>query len=55
MDDGAKFPEAGPGVDATTRAALWILGRMHKGEGNERAAKLALGLIAVHPATRAAE
>ncbi|HEY7665886.1 MAG TPA: hypothetical protein VH934_22440 [Xanthobacteraceae bacterium] len=45
MGDGAKFPEAGPGIDATTQAALWILARMHKAEGKERAAKLALGFL----------
>jgi hypothetical protein len=40
-----QVPEAGPGIEAATQAALWILGRTHQAEGAERAAKLALGFL----------
>jgi hypothetical protein len=40
-----ECPEAGPGIERATQAALWILGRTHKAEGAERAAKLALGFL----------
>ena len=45
MGNVVKFPEAGPGIELATQAALWILGRTHKVEGAERAAKLALGFL----------
>jgi hypothetical protein len=44
MGNVVEFPE-GPGIEVATQAALWILGRTHKGEGAERAAKLALGFL----------
>jgi hypothetical protein len=40
-----QVPEAGPGIEAPTQAALWILGRTYQAEGAERAAKLALGFL----------
>jgi hypothetical protein len=40
-----QVPEAGPGIEAATQAALWILGRTYQAEGAERAAKLALGFL----------
>jgi hypothetical protein len=40
-----QVPEAGPGIEAATQAALWILGRTYQAEGSERAAKLALGFL----------
>jgi hypothetical protein len=40
-----QVPEAGPGIEAATQTALWILGRTHQTEGAERAAKLALGFL----------
>jgi hypothetical protein len=40
-----QVSEAGPGAEAATQAALWILGRTHQVQGADRAAKLALGFL----------
>jgi hypothetical protein len=40
-----QVPEAGPGIEAATQAALWILGRTYQAEGADGAAKLALGFL----------
>ena len=45
MSNVVQGPAAGPGIEAATQAALWILGRTHQDEGAERAAKLALGFL----------
>lgn len=45
MSNVVQGPAAGPGIEAATQAALWILGRTHQAEGAERAAKLALGFL----------
>lgn len=45
MSNVVQVPEAGPGVEAATQAALWILGRTCQAEGAEQAAKLALGFL----------
>jgi hypothetical protein len=45
MANVAKFPEAGPGIETATQAALWILGRTRQVQGADRAAKLALGFL----------
>lgn len=45
MGNVVRFPEAGPGIEPATQAALWILGQTHKAHGAERAAKLALGFL----------
>ena len=45
MSNVVQGPAAGPGIEAATQAALWILGRTYQAEGAERTAKLALGFL----------
>jgi hypothetical protein len=40
-----QVPEPGPGIEAVTQAALWILARTYQAEGADRAADLALGFL----------